>query len=163
MLRGLYYTTALFISWLLYSPLVLKWSMKRSGLSFGIFLIPTLKTILEMHACALLHISLSQSSIVQYPFWHVGCNALLRSPVLLAHFLLLHPNCQMTVYLPGVTQPAGWLAHPSFPPVIRTRMCVKAGYGWRWKHSPITESRMQEGMHEINIGRVQTLAFFLKS
>lgn len=48
------------------------------------------------------------ANIVQPLFWHVGCHALLRSPVWLAHFLLLHPGCQMTVCLPGVTQPAGW-------------------------------------------------------
>lgn len=96
--------------------------MKRNRLSFVFYLIPTLKAILEMHACAFFHTSLSQHSIVQYPFWHVGCNALLRSPVLLAHFLL-HRNCQMTVHLPVVTHPAGWLAHPSFP-LSSTRGCV---------------------------------------
>lgn len=55
------------------------------------------------------------ANIVQPLFWPVGCHALLRSPVWLAHFLLLHPSCQMTVCLPGVTQPASWLAYLSLP------------------------------------------------
>lgn len=74
-----------------------------------------------MHA--FLYISLLQHSAVQYPFWHVVCNALLRSPVLLACFLLFHPNWQRMVYLPRVTQPAGWLAHTAFLHHLHTEVC----------------------------------------
>lgn len=162
MLRGLYYTVALSISWLAYSSLLLKWSMTRSRLSLGIssFLLwrPLQKCILVFLSTFLCH---SQHCATSVLACGVPCTAQITC--------LVGTLPSSPFWLPGDSLPS-WddsacelPALPVTAPVICTGICVKAGCGWRWKHSPITESRMQAGMHEINVGRVQTLAFFLKS
>lgn len=148
------------ISWSLYSSSLLKWPMKINRLSFGIysFLLwrPFWKCIL-VFSILFCHCQHCATSVLACG---VPCIAQITC---LVGTLPSSPSSLPDDSLPSRGDSACRLVAYLSLPVICTWMCVKAGCGWRWKHSPITQWRMQVGMHEINIGRVETLAFFLKS